>query len=287
MPTIHANGIDIFYEQWGNPADPALILVCGLGAQVVTWDDAFIQALVSRGYFVTSWDNRDVGLSTWFTAAGLPTPEGILGGTESAPYLLSDMAADAAAVVEGLKLGPVHVVGVSMGGMIAQQFAIDFPALTRTLTSIMSTPAAMSVGAPTPEILGMMLTPRSADLATFLEEELESWKKTSGDYEPNAVWVRRQAELSWARGRNPEGVMRQMAAIVQSPDRRPGLSTLTMPVLVMHGDADPLVTPSGGEATAGAVAHCRYVVFPGMGHSLPQELWSAVFDEIDAVTLQA
>ena len=285
MPTTSANGLEVYYEQYGDPVDPALLLISGLGAQITGWPTALLERLASAGFFVTVYDNRDVGLSSWLTAAGVPDTEGIITGAVAAPYLLSDMAADGAGLVVALDLGPVHVVGVSMGGMIAQQFAIDFPTLTRTLTSIMSTPDINDVGQPTPAALEMLTRERSEDFEEFMVQEIDAWRLTAGaGYPLDEQWVREQAASAWARGRNPDGVARHLAAIVQSPDRRAGLATLNVPALVLHGLDDPLVTPSGGAATAAALADARYVTFPGMGHSLPEPLWDSVVAEIVAVS---
>lgn len=224
------------------------------------------------------------GLSTHLDHFGEPDSAAILFGQAEAPYLIADMAADGAELVRVLGLGAQHVVGVSMGGMIAQQFAINFPELTLSLTSIMSTPAPLEVGTSTPECLAMLTRPRSQDLETFLVEEIENWQLTNGSAHPlDEAWVRDQAITAMNRGRNPIGVLRHLCAVVASPDRRPALSKLTVPVLVLHGDEDPLVTPSGGEATAAAIPHATHVVYPGMGHSLPEPVWDVVAAEIVAV----
>jgi pimeloyl-ACP methyl ester carboxylesterase len=288
MPKTTANGVEIYFEQFGSPSDPALLLVGGLGQQITGWPTQFLDRLASAKFFVTAYDNRDVGYSTWFDDAGLPDSTAIVAGTEAAPYLLGDMAADAAGVVESLELGPVHVVGVSMGGMIAQQFAIDFPALTRSLTSIMSTPAAMVVGQPTPEALAVLTQPRSDDFEQFVVEEIAAWEVTAGTTYPlDEEWIRESAAASWKRGRNPDGVARQLAAILQSPDRRPALADVTVPTLVVHGLSDTLVTPGGGEATAQAVTGSKYVTYEGMGHSLPEPLWDALIGEVVEVSQRA
>ena len=288
MPKAPVNGIEIYYEQRGNADDPALLLIAGLGAQITGWADGFLTQLADAGFFVTTFDNRDVGYSTWLTELGLPDAGQILTGEQKSPYLLSDMARDGAELVRFLGLGPVHVVGVSMGGMVAQQFAIDHPDLTRTLTSIMSTPHANEVGQPTPEAMTMLLTPRSDEFEAFMVQEIEAWRLTSGpEYSIDEAWVRQQAEASWSRGRNPEGVMRQMAAIVQSPDRRPLLANVRVPAMVLHGESDPLVTISGGEATAAALPNATFVRYPGLGHSVPEELWGDMIGRISEVSRRA
>jgi len=284
MPKVAANGIEIYYEQFGEPSGRPLLLICGLGAHMTSWPQGFLDSLVTAGFFVTTYDNRDVGLSTHLDHFGEPDSAAILFGQAEAPYLIADMAADGAELVRILGLGAQHVVGVSMGGMIAQQFAINFPELTLSLTSIMSTPAPLEVGTSTPECLAMLTRPRSEDLETFLIEEIENWQLTNGSAHPlDEAWVREQAITAMNRGRNPIGVLRHLCAVVGSPDRRPALSKLTVPVVVLHGDEDPLVTPSGGEATAAVIAHAKHVVYPGMGHSLPEPLWDVVAAEIVAV----
>ena len=166
----------------------------------------------------------------------------------------------------------------------SQQFAIDFPELTRTLTSVMSTPAPMDVGTPTPECQAMLLTPRSDDLATFLEEEVRNWTFTGGTYGVDEDWVRAQAIEARERAHHPDGVYRHLLAAMGSPDRRPGLASVTSPTLVLHGTADPLMTPSGGDATAAAVPGARLVTYEGMGHSFPRPLWGAIIGEIVAIS---
>ena len=288
MPTCLANGLEIYYEQVGDPSRPPLLLISGLGAQVTGWHEHFLLRMADAGFYVTVYDNRDVGYSSWLDHLGVPETASIMTGESVAPYFLSDMAADGAALVSSLELGPVHVVGVSMGGMIAQQFAIDFPELTKSLTSIMSTPHSNDVGQPTPEALAMLTRSRSEDFEEFMVEEIESWRLTAGEFYPlDESWIRDSAKSSWTRGQNPAGVMRHLAAIVQSPDRRPMLANVVVPSLVLHGLADPLVTPSGGEATAAALPNGTYVTYPHMGHSLPEPLWDDVIGEIVGVSQRA
>ena len=270
MPIAKNGAVEINYETIGEAGAPTVLLINGLGSQMTRWPEAFCALLTAKGYRAVRFDNRDTGKSTWFKP----------GET----YSLSDMAADGMAVLDAIGVKAAHVVGVSMGGMIAQQFAINFPELTLSLTSIMSTPAPLDVGTSTPECLAMLTRPRSEDLETFLVEEIENWQLTNGSAHPlDEAWVREQAITAMNRGRNPIGVLRHLCAVVGSPDRRPALSKLTVPVLVLHGDEDPLVTPSGGEATAAAIPHAKHVVYPGMGHSLPEPVWGVVAAEIVAV----
>jgi pimeloyl-ACP methyl ester carboxylesterase len=288
MPTLTANGIDICYEQLGDPSGEPMLLISGLGAQLTDWPQGFLHALGEAGFFLTIFDNRDVGKSTWLEEYGPVDAANILFGIDKAPYLLADMADDAAGLVEAIGLGPVHVVGISLGGMVAQQFAIDYPELTRTLTSIMSTPAHMEVGQPTERALELLLRSRSQDFDEFLDQEVETWGEMAGSgYPLNVTWIRETARQSWERARNPDGVVRQIAAVVQSPDRRPLLSSVTVPALVLHGDEDPLITLPGGEATARALPEATFVVYPGMGHSLPEPLWGEFIREIGQLAERA
>jgi pimeloyl-ACP methyl ester carboxylesterase len=273
MPTIASNGITLAYETLGDPSGEPLLLIHGLGAQMTDWPDYALAGLVDQGFHVVMFDNRDVGASTWLDELGEPDVAALLFGTGgSAPYLLSDMAADAAGLLEGLGIGSAHVLGVSMGGMIAQQFAIDHPGATRTLTSIMSTPDP-SVSPPADEAIGALMAPAVEEREAAIEQSIATTRIIASPGFPfDEAGVRARAEVHFDRGHHPVGAVRQLAAILASPDRRPGLAGLEMPVLVVHGDADLLVTPTGGVATAGAVPHAEHWVIEGMGHDLPVEV---------------
>jgi pimeloyl-ACP methyl ester carboxylesterase len=233
---------------------------------MTNWHPTFCRAIVDHGYYVIRYDNRDVGLSTWFDEAG-------------ASYSIADMADDAAGLLDYLGLDAAHIVGVSMGGMIAQTFAIKYPQRTRTLTSIMSTTGNREVGQAHPEAVAalMMPPPRSRDEAIELSVVL--WR-TIGS--PGFVFdeklIRDRAAESYDRAFHPAGTGRHLAAVFVQPDRTAALGQLLMPVLVIHGEEDPLVDPSGGRATAAAIPGSRLKLIPGMGHSLPAEL----FDEFAA-----
>ena len=273
MATIAANGITLAYETLGDPEGVPLLLIHGLGAQMTDWPDYAVAGLVDQGFFVIQFDNRDVGASTWFDELGEPDVAGLLFGTGgSAPYLMADMAADAAGLLEALGIGSAHVLGVSMGGMIAQQFAIDFPQATRSLTSIMSTPDP-SVSPPADEAVVALMAPAVEERSAAIEQSIATSRIIASPGFPfDEPGIRSRAEVHFDRGHHPVGSARQLAAILSSPDRRPGLAGLTMPVLVVHGDADILVAPSGGEATAEAVPHAEHWVVAGMGQDLPVEV---------------
>jgi pimeloyl-ACP methyl ester carboxylesterase len=279
MPAANANGIQIEYDTFGDVTSPPVLLIMGLGAQMTLWDPAFCQAIADRGYYVIRFDNRDIGLSTWLDDAGVVELIEVLSGNVAAPYSMADMAADAAGLLDALGIETAHIVGASMGGMIAQTFAIDFPTKTRTLTSIMSTTGDLAVGQSSPEALSALL----GVAPTSREESIERGVATSKvigspGYPFDESRIRAHAASDYDRSFHPSGMARQVAAIVTQPDRTAALRSLRVPTLVIHGADDPLVDPSGGRATADAVPNATLKVVPGMGHDLPLEL----HDEIAA-----
>ncbi len=282
MPKVHANGIDIEYLTDGDPADRPLLLVMGLGAQLITWPQGFVDELTRRGFFVLRFDNRDSGLST--KLEGTPSITALFtGDTASAPYLIEDMADDAAGLLTELGLPKVHVVGASLGGMITQALAIHHQDRFLSVCSIMSTTGDRSVGAPTGEAIAALLRP----IATSREEAIDasvagSEVIGSPAYPVDESLLRTRAAAAFDRSYCPEGTARQLAAILASPDRTEGLHGVRLPFLVLHGEADPLVTPSGGEATAAAVPDAKLITYPGMGHDMPEALWTDFIDAIEA-----
>jgi pimeloyl-ACP methyl ester carboxylesterase len=271
--TIDANGIEITYATYGDPAAPPLLAIHGLGAQMTDFPDYFVDGMVDAGYYVITFDNRDQGLSTWFDTSGVPEVEVLLTDPASvATYLLADMAADAAGLLDALGLDSVHVLGVSMGGMIAQQFAIDFPERTRTLTSIMSTPGP-TTGPPTPEATAALLVEPSFEREAAIDQSVATGRVIASTGFPfDEPGFRARAAVHFDRGHHPDGTVRQLAAILASPDRTERLGAVTVPTLVVHGSTDPLVTLPGGEATAAAIPGAELWVVEGMGHDLPVEI---------------
>jgi len=290
--TIHrVNGIELCAEVRGPTDGVPLLLVMGLGAQMISWEDDFTDRLVDRGYRVARFDNRDAGRSTWFDDAEvdvMATLKAIASGEDvEVPYTLSDMAADAVALLEELGMSPAHVVGASMGGMIVQTMAIEQPQAVRSVVSIMSTTGDRDVGAPTPAARALLFAPppRTLDEAMARARESEATLGSPAHRDPDAAAERARRE--WERARNPAGVGRQLVAINASGSRTEALRRVTVPFTVIHGAADTLVTPTGGARTAEAVPHAVHVEIEGMGHNLPRPLWPRIMDEIDATIARA
>jgi pimeloyl-ACP methyl ester carboxylesterase len=282
-------GVRIVYETFGNRTDPAVLLVMGLGGQLLGWREGFCQALVERGHFVVRYDNRDVGLSTHLDDAPQPDfPALLAGDPSSAAYDLSDMADDAVALLDHLGLGAAHVVGASLGGMIAQTLAVDHPERVLSLTSIMSTTGDPAVGQASQAAMAALLAPPAASREEAMERSLLSSRVLgSPGYPADPEEVRRQTADAWDRDHDPAGVNRQLAAAYVSGDRTSRLAALDVPTLVLHGSDDPLINVSGGRATADAVPGAELLVIDGMGHDLPEALWPQVADAIAALVRRA
>ena len=291
MPTAPANGLTLEYETFGDPDDPTILMVMGLGAQMVAWPEGFCALLVARGFHVVRFDNRDVGRSTWIETPDLDLGAALMnmlsGDPSGAPYLLSDMADDAVGLLDHLGLGRVHVVGASMGGMIAQTIAIEHPERVRTLTSIMSTTGEQTVGQPKAEVVAQLLTPRPTERDAALEMAVAMSRVISSPdhFDPELALAR--ATREYDRGLNPPGVMRQLLAIGASGSRAEGLGRLDLPALVVHGQQDPLVDFSGGQRTAELIAGSDFLAIEDMGHDVPMVHWSAIADAIAAVAGRA
>jgi len=278
--------MEIEYQTFGDPADPTLLLVMGLGGQMILWHEEFCEALAARGHHVVRFDNRDVGLSTKLDHAGLPDVMGALsavaqGRPIDAPYRLRDMADDAAGLLDALDLESAHVVGASMGGMIAQTLAIEHPDRVLTLTSIMSTTGEPGLPQARPEAMGALLTPAPTERAAAIEHGLRLWRTIGSPGFPfDEREVRERAALAFDRGQSPAGVARQLVAILASGSRRAALASVRAPTLVIHGAADPLIPVEAGRATAAAVPGAELLVIDGMGHDLPRALWPTFVDAI-------
>jgi len=276
--------IELEYDHFGNPTDPALLLIMGFTAQMVAWDEEFCTQLADRGHFVIRFDNRDCGLSTKLHGVPSNSDAVIMAAmmeTEMppVPYTLSDMAADAMKVLDHLNIERAHIMGASMGGMIAQTVAIEHPHRVKTLISIMSQPGELTVGQPTQEAMELIVTPAPSDRDEYIAfaPKWQLWQ--SKKYRSDEV-SRRNAIRDFDRSNYPEGGPRQMAAIYASGSRAEGLQKLEMPTLVIHGTDDQLITPSGGERTAELIPNSTLLMVDDMGHDMPQPLWPLYLDAI-------
>jgi pimeloyl-ACP methyl ester carboxylesterase len=284
VPRAHANGIEIEYDTFGDSSNPAILLVMGLGIQMVGWPEDFCNMLAERGFFVIRFDNRDVGLSSKIEdGPPLDLMKLMAGDYSSASYTLSDMADDSIGLLDELGIEKAHVVGISMGGMIGQTLAINHPDRVLSLTSIMSTTGSPAVGQPRQDVLMALIAPTPADRAGFIDHEVSVFKLIgSPDYPMDEPEFREVIGLSYDRSYYPPGFMRQLAGILASGDRTEALAAANVPTVVIHGEADPLIAPDGGEATAAAIPAAKLVKIPGMGHDLPRALWPRFVDEIVA-----
>jgi pimeloyl-ACP methyl ester carboxylesterase len=280
--TCRVGDVDVAYETFGDPADPAMLLVMGLATQMLGWHEDLCEELAGRGYFVIRFDNRDVGRSSALRDARVPTTGQLLRRSKrAAAYTLADMAADGVGLLDRLGIERAHVVGASMGGMIAQTLAARHPDRVLSLVSIMSNTGSRWSGQPRPSMYGVLLKRPPSDREGFVEHTVRMFELIgSPGFERDVDDLRRVAGASWDRGRNPAGVARQLAAIIASGDRTPLLRTIRAPTLVIHGTADRLVAPSGGRATARAIPGAKLLLIPGMGHDLPRGAWPQIVDGI-------
>jgi pimeloyl-ACP methyl ester carboxylesterase len=282
-----ANGIDICYEIFGDGNAEPMFLIMGLGAQMVIWDDAFCEKLAARGFRVIRFDNRDIGQSSKMQGGKRLTPFELLKLRlfkipVDAPYRLSDMAQDTIALMDTLGIRSAHLVGASMGGMIAQEIAITFPERVRSLTSIMSTTGDPRLPGPTREAAALLMAPPPKTKDEHIERFAKTWKMLRvGSFPEDEALDRARAERTFSRGLNPAGVGRQLRAILASGSRKPRLSRVKAPTLVIHGTVDPLVNPAGGKDTAASIPNAKLMMIEGMGHALPLRMWPDIIDAID------
>ncbi|MEO9140203.1 MAG: alpha/beta fold hydrolase [Jatrophihabitans sp.] len=279
--TVPANGIEIAYETLGDPGGHPVLLIMGLGGQLIAWPDRFCEDLAARGCYVIRFDNRDVGASTHFHEAPMPNlMAAFMGDLSTATYTLDDMAQDAFGLLDALEVSAAHVVGMSLGGMIAQAMAIRSPDRVLSLTSIMSTPDP-ALSNPTPQAQAALMTPLPSSRDEAVEQAVVAGRVVASPANPlDEEWMREVAGRSWDRAPDPVGIMRQTMAVYASGARTDALRELPVRTLVIHGADDPLINVAAGRLTAELIPDARLVVLPGMGHDLPQALWPQLIDEI-------
>jgi len=294
MPKVAANGIEIEYDIAGPEGGEPLLLIMGLGQQLTRWPASLVERLAAEGFRVIRFDNRDIGLSTWFddvATPDLPTVFGALAGGKDpgAPYLLSDMADDAAGLLDALGIARVHVAGVSMGGMIGQMLAARHPGKVLSLVSVMSTTGNLTVPPATPAAQAVLFArPEATDLESLVEHALKAQIAIQSPAWPvNPETERPLLRAAIERAYHPFGVLRQMIAVLASGDRREALKTITAPTVVLHGDADPLVHVEGGKDTAATIPGAELRIVEGMGHDLPEGVREAFVDAVKSAAARA
>ena len=293
MSRATANGIEIEHETFGNPSGRPLLLIIGLGGQLLQWDESLCRDIASRGHYVIRYDNRDAGLSSKIDQAGEPNFTEALGkimrGDKSvAIYTMEDMADDAAGLLEALGIPAAHICGMSMGGMIAQTLALRHPSRVLSLTSIYSNSGNPRLPQPKPEVMGALITPPPAERDGYIQHMLNLFKLLAGPGFPfEEEWVRRTMAASYDRCFYPQGMARQLIAILTQKNRAPALASIKAPTLVIHGTADPLVSVEGGKEMAAAIPGAELMLIEGMGHDLPHGgAWPKIVEAITAHTLK-
>jgi pimeloyl-ACP methyl ester carboxylesterase len=290
MSSVQANGITIEYDVFGESSARPLLLVMGLGTQMIGWDEEFCQKLADTGHYVVRFDNRDIGLSSKMDDAPVPVPAELMmemmqGNTPEVPYSLNDMADDAIGLLDALNIDSSHICGASMGGMIVQTMALTHGERVRSMTSIMSTTGNPELPAATPEAMESLTKPPAADRDSQIEQSVATQKVIGSSGFPfDAERARQKAAAAYDRSFYPQGTARQMAAIVAAGNRRPRLESLDLPTLVIHGKADPLVPVTGGQDTHEAIAGSELLLVEGMGHDLPPGAWDEIISSISTFT---
>jgi pimeloyl-ACP methyl ester carboxylesterase len=274
---VGPSGIEMAYERFGNPGAPPVLLVMGGGAQMINWPEGFCAELVDRGMHVIRFDNRDTGRSSHFSDAPVPDLQAALAGDFSTvSYTLSDMAADTVGLLDVLGVDSAHLVGASLGGMVAQTIAIEYPSRVRSLTSMMSTTGDRNVGLPDFSAIGGLGAPPQ-DRQGYIDWVVRCFQVVgSPGFEFDGAGIADRAGLAYDRGHDPLGMARQGVAVLASGDRTARLRSLRVPTLVLHGTADVMCDVSGGRATATAIPGAELVTIDGMGHNLPRQLWPVI-----------
>ncbi len=293
MPNVRANGIQIEYDTFGNPANEPLLLIMGLGSQMILWHEDFCGMLADRGHYVIRFDNRDVGLSTKLDEAGVPDVMQIISALMAqqpiqAPYTLDHMADDAIGLLDGLGIERAHICGASMGGMIAQTVAIRHQHRVKSLVSIMSTTGDASLPPSRPEALAFLMTPPPTEREALIEHHVKLWRTIGSPGFPfDEDFIRARSAMLYDRCFYPQGQVRQLAAILAHGSRRERLKSVRVPTLVIHGVDDPLVPVDGGKDTAAHIAGAELMLVEGMGHDNPRDVWPRAIEAISRLTRRA
>jgi pimeloyl-ACP methyl ester carboxylesterase len=280
------NGIDLCYQSFGDPTHPTILLIMGLGTQMIAWDELFCAQLAGRGFRVIRFDNRDIGKSTWLDHLDVPNPMALLakaaiGLKPKVPYTLADMAADGVGLLDALGIAKAHVVGASMGGMIGQVMAISHPDRLLSFTSIMSTTGNPKLPSAKPQAAAMLIAKpahNETDYLAFYRKLMTTLR--AGDFPEDEAQDDTRGLAAWRRGYHPAGSARQLAAIIASGDRTEALKGVRVPTLVIHGRIDPLVPVEGGIATAEAIPGAKLLLIERMGHAFPLSTWGTVVSAI-------
>jgi pimeloyl-ACP methyl ester carboxylesterase len=286
MPKVKANNIEIEYDTFGDPSSKALLLIMGLGGQMIRWEEEFCEKFVEQGFFVIRFDNRDVGLSTKFDEAGEPDLPKLYmqvarGEKIESLYTLNDMADDAIGLLDALNIDKAHICGASMGGMIAQTVAYRHPSRVLSLTSIMSSTGNPDLPQPKPEAMKVLIQPPPTEREAIIEHGVNTMRFIHSTGFPfHEERARRLVIAALDRSNYRPGYSRQLVAILATGNRKQNLTSITAPTLVIHGSEDPLVSPDGGKDTAEAIPGAELLIIEGMGHSIPIEVWPQVMDAI-------
>lgn len=283
MPSFDTRGLRLHYEQHGARADPAVLLIHGLSCQLIQWPAVLVERLVEAGYRVVRFDNRDAGLSSRFDCRNVGSPEDVLRDPRAvaAPYTLRDMAEDAVAVLDHLGQSGAHVVGVSMGGMIAQRLALDFPDRVFSITSIMASTSDRDLPGGDRKAFAAFASTPPPERSEAIAHLARAWRILGGPhYDSTRLGLGRTVEQAYDRGHSASATARQLLAILQADPRGEALKHVRIPALVIHGGADPMVPLAAGQRTAACLPDSRLVVYEQMGHDLPDPLVPAIADEI-------
>lgn len=287
MSHVEANGIQIEYETFGQPDSPALLLIIGFSLQLIDWDDDLCRQLAEKGHYVIRFDNRDTGLTSKLDQAEVPDIPAVIeaqmkGEPVDLPYTIEDMAADAVALLDALEIEKAHICGMSMGGMIAQTIALEYPERVLSLISIYSSTGDPEEPRGTPEMMELLATPPPEEREANIEHAMRISDAISGPgFARNREELRKRCTWAYDRSYYPQGAVRQLAAIIAQRNRRPDLASIDVPTLVIHGSDDPLVPVGCGELTAEAIPGARLMIIQGMGHDIPYGgAWPQIVDAI-------